>query len=282
VPLRGTRDAREVLLVHRPAYDDWTLPKGKAHPHELLPTTAVREVAEESSVTVRLATGLTPVRYPIGATIKIVSWWVGATVSAPRHAPNAEVDDVAWMSPEDALATLSYADERGVLTEAVSLPDTTPLIIIRHAKALRREAWRKDDRLRPLSEKGHEQLSYVAQILKPFGITHFISSTSTRCVQTLRDYANQIGSDIHTETCLSEEKSTPAEVGGYMARLAHAVGASGIPTVVCGHSPVLPAMMAPLGIPARPMATASCMIAHVDTNGAVVASEWHDTLRVKI
>ncbi len=67
-----------------------------------------------------------------------------------------------------------------------------------------------------------------------------------------------------------------------MARLAQQIGAEGIPSVVCSHRPVLPAMLAPLNLPVRPMATASCVVAHLDADGQVVRAEWHDTLRAKL
>jgi len=281
VPQRGLGSEREVLLVHRPAYDDWSLPKGKAHSDELLPTTAIREVGEESAVQLRLGANLTPQRYPIGSAMKIVSWWVGVTLASGSHAPDSEVDKVRWMSPAEAEQTLTYCNERTVLAEAMALPDTTPLVIVRHAKALRRETWKKNDARRPLSNRGHQQLPYLTQILKPFGVRNLVSSSSTRCQETLAEYATLIKATIKTEPLLSEEQATDQAVGVYMTRLARAVGASGTPTVVCGHRPVIPAMLAPLGIPNHPLATASCVIAHLDARGTVVRTEWHDTLRAK-
>jgi len=281
VPLRGPKSSREVMIVHRPAYDDWSLPKGKAHPHELLPATAVREVEEETGVRVRLGAELTPLRYPIGQTMKLVSWWVGVPLSSTKHSPNAEVDRACWMSVDKAMKTLTYSDEREVLAEAVGLPRTTPLVIIRHAKAMRREKWVKPDPLRPLSRKGKEQLAYVSQILGPFGVANLLSSSSIRCVQTLQTYAKSIHATVATAACLTEEGATEKKVRAYMTDLARVVGSSGIPTAVCGHRPVLPLMFSPLLVPDRELATGSCVIAHMDGSGKVVRTEWHDTLRVK-
>ncbi len=281
VPLRGSSRAREVQLVHRPAYDDWTLPKGKARRRELMPATAVREVAEETSTRIRLAAPLTPIRYPLPQALKIVSWWIGVPQSCADRAPDDEVDQTAWLGVDQALATMTYADERGVLTEAVALPDTTPLVVLRHAKARRRESWKKPDQIRPLSAHGQDQLPFVSDLLSPFGIAHLVSSTSTRCVQTLEGYAAQIRTTITTSSLLSEEGADGPRTGEYVTRLARAVGASGTPTVVCGHRPVIPTMLAALGVPNRPLATAACVIAHLDTAGRVVRTEWYDTLRVK-
>jgi len=269
------------MIVHRPAYDDWSLPKGKAHPHELLPATAVREVEEETGVRVRLGVGLTPLRYPIGQTMKLVSWWVGVPLSFTKRSPNAEVDRASWMSVDKALKMLTYSDERDVLMEAVGLPRTTPLVIIRHAKAKCRENWAKPDPLRPLSRKGKEQLQYVCQILGPFGVANLLSSTSTRCVQTLQPYAKSIDATVATAACLTEEGATGKKVKTYMTDLAHVVGSSGIPTAVCSHRPVLPLMFSALSVPDHELATGSCVIAHFDGSGKVIRTEWHDTLRVK-
>jgi len=257
------------------------LPKGKVEAAELLPSTAAREVYEESSTRVRLGAPLTPIRYPVGQSMKIVSWWVGTTLSSHKHTPTSEVDRAKWMSLEQAMETLSYSDERAVLLEAASLPDTTPLIILRHAQAKRRDSWQEDDALRPLSNQGKKQLPFIAQILKPFGVTNLVSSTSTRCIQTLKPYAKAAETQITTLGALSEEEASEREVGGYIERLAKAVGAAGTPTVVCGHAPVIPAMLAPLQILPRFLATASCVIAHLDATGMPVRTEWHDTLRVK-
>jgi len=269
------------MLVHRPAYDDWSLPKGKAHPHELLPATAVREVEEETGVHVRLTAGLTPMRYPVGQTMKFVSWWVGVPVSSHEHSPDAEVDRAIWMGVDKALKMLTYSDEREVLAEAVSLPRTTPLVIIRHAKATSRDKWSKPDPLRPLSNKGKEQLPYVTQILRSFGVANLLSSTSTRCVQTLQTYAKSIHAAVGTASCLSEEEAAGKKVRAYMADLTRLVGSSRIPAAVCSHRPVIPLMLAPLSIPDHELATASCVIAHLNGSGEVVRTEWHDTLRVK-
>ena len=269
------------MIVHRPAYDDWSLPKGKAHLHELLPATAVREVAEETGVRVRLTAGLTPVRYPVAQTMKLVSWWVGVPVSSSEHSPDDEVDQTKWMNVDKALKLLTYCDEREVLSEAVGLPRTTPLIIIRHAKAKSRETWVKPDPLRPLSSKGKEQLPYVCQILKSFGVANLLSSTSTRCVQTLQRYAKSIQANVATTPHLTEEEASEKKVRAYMTDLARVVGSSRVPTAVCSHRPVLPLMFSALSLPDHEVATGSCVIAHLDSSGKIVRTEWHDTLRVK-
>src|SRR5919112_5587530 len=70
----------QVLLVHRPAYDDWAFPKGKLDRSELAPLAAVREVQEETGIRVRLGAPLTSQSYPNGARTKVVDYWVGRVV----------------------------------------------------------------------------------------------------------------------------------------------------------------------------------------------------------
>jgi len=280
VPLRGTGKDREVLLIHRPAYDDWTLPKGKAKTNEFLTTTAVREVEEETSVAIRLGSTLTPTRYVLGQTMKFTSWWVGVPLTMKKHKGNSEVDQIQWMSPKKATKMLSYADEREVLAEALALPHTTPVIILRHGKAAKRELWKKADKLRPLSAKGRAQLPYLSQILGPFGVTKLHSSSALRCVSTLEPYGQSRGLEIISTEALSEN-ATELEAEAYMARLVAKISQSGEPVVACGHRPLIPAMMGAVDIPVRPLGTASCVIAHVDDQGTTIRSEWHDTLRTK-
>src|SRR6476620_3214253 len=72
-----------VLLVHRPAYDDWSFPKGKLDPGELSAAAAVREVAEETGLHVRLGIPLGRQAYPSGSRTKVVDYWVGRVLGDP-------------------------------------------------------------------------------------------------------------------------------------------------------------------------------------------------------
>lgn len=127
-----------VLLVHRPAYDDWALPKGKKDHDEYTARTAVRETGEEGAVRVRLGVPLRSVEYMTDKGSKRVHFWRARLLSESRFTPNAEIDDLAWLPPRKALKRLSYADERHVLEQALDTPDTTPLVIVRHGKAMDR------------------------------------------------------------------------------------------------------------------------------------------------
>jgi 8-oxo-dGTP pyrophosphatase MutT (NUDIX family) len=108
----------EVLLVHRPAYDDWSLPKGKLDPGEDHRSAAVREVAEEAGATGRLGADLGEVRYTDRrGRAKRVRWWALEADGRPLRAPEDpdEVDERRWL-PLDAAARLAtHGTDRDVL-----------------------------------------------------------------------------------------------------------------------------------------------------------------------
>jgi 8-oxo-dGTP diphosphatase len=122
-------DGLEVLLVHRPRYDDWSLPKGKADPGEDDEATAVREVEEETGLRLALGEELPPTRYvDHRGRAKVVRYWampaskgsadaafVPADVVPADFVPNHEVDEVAWLPLSVAADRLSYARDRRVL-----------------------------------------------------------------------------------------------------------------------------------------------------------------------
>lgn len=111
-------DQPEVAVVHRPRYDDWSLPKGKLDPGETLPVAAVREVAEETGFQAELGRRLTAVTYPVEQGIKKVVYWAARahdTDLAAEFVPNREVDKLVWLSVRDAMARLQYPYDRKVL-----------------------------------------------------------------------------------------------------------------------------------------------------------------------
>jgi 8-oxo-dGTP diphosphatase len=115
VVVRDGSEGPEVLLVHRPAYDDWSLPKGKCHRGEPDEDCALREVEEETGLRCELGPELPSTRYRDGrGRPKVVRYWAMRPAGGEARA-RAEVDDVAWLPPEEAVAELTWERDRAVV-----------------------------------------------------------------------------------------------------------------------------------------------------------------------
>lgn len=116
---RQIQQARCLAVVHRPKYDDWSLPKGKPEPGEELAETARREVDEEVGCEVRFLDFAGVVHYPLRENrTKVVLFWNMEATGPSRFRPNAEIDEVAWLPPDQALRRLTYAVEQDLLRTA--------------------------------------------------------------------------------------------------------------------------------------------------------------------
>lgn len=272
---RGT----EVLVVHRPGYQDWSLPKGKVETDEHRAVAAVREVWEETGVLVRLGIPLDQATHVTGAGTKKVSWWSGTVLSETRRAPDREVDVVAWLPPKAALARLSYDGDKALVRQHLDQPVTVPVLLVRHAKAMDRKNWKGRDPSRPISARGRRQARQLVPLFDAYGVQTLVSSSSNRCVSTLLPHASQHGLTIDRHAILTEEEGTRG--GDAVAALVEAVRAaaveSGIPAAICCHRPVLPHVLAAMGLPDRPLSTAETVVTHVDAAGRTHAVERHRT-----
>ena len=111
----GATGATEVLLVHRPKYDDWTFPKGKCDPGESDEAAAAREVREETGYECALGAELPPVHYRDAKDRpKRVRYWFMTVVGGAPDVPNAEVDELCWISARDASTLLTYAHDQAL------------------------------------------------------------------------------------------------------------------------------------------------------------------------
>lgn len=270
----------EVLLVHRPRYDDWSLPKGKLNNGEYLPACATRETEEETAVGVHLRLPVAELTYPVGGGTKTVSYWQGRPTVSQPHEVGSEVDQIAWLSVTQALRQLSYPDERELIHRAVNLPPATPLLIVRHAKALPRSDWakHKPDHKRPLDARGHAQSESLVELLDAYGVTRLVSSAATRCHQTFKPFAKARELDVERHEALTEEVGidNPKGVSKLITTVAADV-AAGTATAICGHRPVLPTMLTALGLPQQAFRTAEALVVHLGADGAVHAAEMHNS-----
>jgi 8-oxo-dGTP pyrophosphatase MutT (NUDIX family) len=233
----------EVAVIHRPRYDDWSLPKGKVEVGESEPITAVREVLEETGYTSRLGRRLTSVSYRVETQgIKKVQYWAARIVDG-EFAPNDEVDELKWLPVSAAIKQLQYAEDRKVLRRFAKLPaDTRNILIVRHGTAGSKSRYKGDDRLRPLDKRGRAQAESLVGQLLAFGADTLYAADRVRCEQTLGPLAEELGFTIHNEPLLTEEAYAddrkPAR-----RRILEIAAAGGTP-VICTQGKVIPDLIA--------------------------------------
>jgi 8-oxo-dGTP diphosphatase len=272
VVLRRRSGDAYVLLVHRPKYDDWTLPKGKLDPGETVRAAAVREVEEETGVQTRLGPRLSDQVYPVTGGVKVVHWWVGYPLGeddVSAYEPNAEIGDVRWLRADRAQERLTYERDRETLAEALGFPRrTVPVVVVRHAAARSKKGWRKDDAERPLTDHGHWQARQLPPDLDAYGPERLVSSSSRRCWTTLVPYADEAGLDIEVTDELSQTEGTLPGVIAEMAALVEAQQ----PLVVCSHRPVLPWVFEAMGVEPPFLEPAAVAVVH-HRDGRIAAVE---------
>jgi len=201
-------DGVEVVLVHRPRYDDWSLPKGKLGPGETEVEGAVREVLEETGLHVRVGRPLGETRYDkvIGKTSrpKVVRWWaMQATTGA--FTPNREVDEMRWSPLSEAEQLLTRETDRDLLRRFSQGPaPTRTVLLVRHANAGSRSKWRGEDRARPLDECGQAQADELVRLFARFDVSRIASADLARCVDTVAPFADALGIAVQEEPVLSE------------------------------------------------------------------------------
>ena len=240
----GTGDV-EVALVHRPRYDDWSLPKGKLEHREPELSAAVREVGEELGATVAVSRRLGRVRYHHDGLKKTVVYW------AMRHldgafVPGAEVDAVEWLSPAQAGKRLTYGVDRPVLADFAALPvPDSVIVLVRHAKAGKRSDWPGEDRLRPLDAAGVHQATDLVGLLRCFAPQQVISADVTRCVQTVEPLARSLGVDVRLDPAFADDSYVETPTATQTALLS--LAKPGTVTVVCSQGTTIPGLIDDLG-----------------------------------
>jgi 8-oxo-dGTP diphosphatase len=232
----------EVLVVHRPKYDDWSLPKGKQEPGEHLLVTAVREVEEETSVRPVLGPPLPSASYLYRGQDKRVDYWAATTYDDAK--PSNEVDEVAWLPLNKAAEYLSYPHDQDVVAGLTPIR-TIPLILLRHASAVPKDGGNPPGRaagdlLRPLDRHGKRDADALAGLLACFAPrARVLSSPALRCAQTVQPYAARAEVRIEKIQDFIITTSAPRPTD-----LIRGLLAARRPVIVCLHRENLPEMLA--------------------------------------
>jgi phosphohistidine phosphatase SixA/8-oxo-dGTP pyrophosphatase MutT (NUDIX family) len=271
---RGRQGNLEVALVHRPRYDDWSLPKGKLRDGEFELGAAVREVGEELGASVAVSRRIGRIHYRSEGLRKTVTYW------AMRHldgefGPGDEVDAVQWLTPAEARPQLSYPVDRPVLADFAALPvPDSVIVLVRHAKAGKRSEWRSEDWLRPLDPAGLEQARRLAAFLRYFAPQRVISAPLTRCVQTVEPLARSLCVDVHIDPVFADEAYLANPTATETALLS--LAKPGKVTVVCSQGTTIPALidtLAPGSDASDTRKGAAWVLSLVD--GDVIAADYY-------
>jgi 8-oxo-(d)GTP phosphatase len=240
--LNGDSATPEIAIVHRPRYDDWSLPKGKVDPGETEPVTAVREVHEETGYSSHLGRRLVAVSYPVEQGIKKVRYWAASTIDG-EFIPNDEVDELKWLPVAEAMKQLKYPHDRKVLRRFTKQPaDTQTVLIVRHGTAGSKSRYKGDDRKRPLDKHGRAQAESLVGVLLAFGANTVYAADRVRCHQTVEPLAEELGTSIYSEPLLTEEEY-PENRKAARHRVLE-IATSGDTPVICTQGKVIPDLIA--------------------------------------
>jgi 8-oxo-dGTP diphosphatase len=286
-----------VLLVHRDRHHDVAFPKGKVDPGERLPQTAKRELVEETGLSLHLGAPLGTAEYQLpGGRDKVVYYWAAEvdddTHAASTFSPNDEITKLEWLTLGKARKALSYPHDREVLDRFQARVDndtyrTFAIIALRHGKAKSPSEWDGQDATRPLTGRGRLQADSAASGIVAFGPRKLISSTATRCVETIQPTAALSGMAVTRTAKISQDgwEAGEADVETVIAKRITKRKTA----VLCSHGPVLPEIIrqlayqtnTPLDAPLRSsaeLATGDYTVVHlsrVHPTGGIIAVETH-------
>lgn len=232
-----------VLLIHRPRYDDWSIPKGKLDEGEILLSCAYREVIEETNLKVKFGPFITDVEYYVADGLKKVSYWAAHAFDYEESfTPNSEADEARWVTIEEAIELATRETDKEVLGVFFKAPfDAQTLIMLRHAKALNRKEWLGEDSDRPLEQIGSLQAKRMHSIYQVYGIEKIFTSDAIRCYDTVEPLSRVLDIKLKVEKDVSEDSWKKDK--DRAIDFAKNVIKSDETTIVCSHNPVLPRMM---------------------------------------
>ncbi|RCV49298.1 NUDIX hydrolase [Marinitenerispora sediminis] len=278
----------EVLLVHRPRRDDWTLPKGKLRDEEHPLAAAVREVGEETGLRPVLGRRLPDRRYLKDGWPKDVAWWAATASGSWGTVDTEEVDRREWLPVHAARRRLSYDHDMRALDDFAAGPaETVPLVLLRHTSAGARRSWDGDDLLRPLDASGRAGALRLAGVLSAYRIAWVVTSAAARCVETVLPYTARTSARLRTEQALTAGAGDAGAADSFDREGARAVFAALLaerrPVIVCTHGELVADLvreaLGRLGAPVpQPLALGkgAFWVLHVAAdNGGLAAIERH-------
>jgi 8-oxo-(d)GTP phosphatase len=238
----------EVAIIHRPRYDDWSIPKGKLVPGESEIEGAIREVTEETGYRVQIRRPLGEVSYQKGSgpeqRMKTVRYW-SMHAEGGIFSPSREVDQLRWVSIDEALSLVSHKRDLAVLRTFAQGPLLTrSILLVRHGSAGNRSSWTGDDEQRPLDETGVAQAEALVWLLTRFDVREIISAPPVRCLQSVEPLGGAVGLIIAKEAAFAETHYYGRE--SEAVRLLRKAGGDGTATVICSQGGVIPDLLARL------------------------------------
>jgi len=235
-----------IALVHRPRYDDWSLPKGKAEPGEVALVTAAREVEEETGFRAAIGRSLTTVSYKANGGPKTVQYFAARRIGG-LFAPNKEVDRLEWLPAAEAAEMMTYEFDQAVLSTFTLEPAAlTGIVLLRHARAGHREEFDGEDETRPLDAKGRRQADALVGELGVFAPSAVRSAPLERCRATVAPLAASLGQEVLFEPVLGEDAYRDDPAGARRRLVELAAGedeVAGGAVVVCSQGGVIPGVV---------------------------------------
>ncbi len=193
-------------VVHRPRYDDWTIPKGKVDEGEAVEAAALREVREETGWKAHLGPELGTVGYDVRGRRKIVRYWLMEAWEG-TFAPSEEVDTLEWLDADAAAERVVYARGRNVVHWAarrLAGDDRGRIYLVRHGYAGQSNRWEGPDTERPVMGQGLAEVEATTALLTELPVSRVITSPFLRCVQSVEPLALRLGLHLETDRRLSD------------------------------------------------------------------------------
>ncbi len=239
----------EVAVVHRPRYDDWSLPKGKTKPGEHLLVTALREMSEETGHRPHIGARLTTVHYRVTSrgrpADKAVTYWSMREDGGAFH-PGREVDEMEWLPLPAARRRVTSAADRSVLDVFVrTVRDTEPLLLLRNGSTAAPPGRRGRAAESRLTRSGRDQAAALVTVLGGLGVTDLLSADLPACTEMLAPFAAATGIPVRRDGRLTRAgfEGNEREVSDQVREDAAAAAA----LVVCGQQRVLSGLLRTLG-----------------------------------